>query len=65
MMALLFEMDPAAAAVFKLAVGIGVALVLWSLRRYRLMLETSLLLVAGFSVLALYHLAGGFVLGPG
>ncbi len=61
-MALLFGMDPAAATVFKLAVGVGVALVVWSLRRYRLMLETSLLLVAGFAVLMLYHLAGEFLL---
>jgi hypothetical protein len=54
-MAWLFATDPAVAAMFKLAVGFGIALVVWTARRYRRILETSLLLVAIMSLLLVYH----------
>ena len=54
-MALLFEIDPAMAAVFKLAVGVGIALAIWSARRYRRMLEASLMLVAVMTLVLVYH----------
>ncbi|HKZ28053.1 MAG TPA: DUF5658 family protein, partial [Acidimicrobiia bacterium] len=54
-MALLFEIDPAMAAMFKLVVGAGIALAIWSARRYRRMLEASLMLVAVMTLVLVYH----------
>jgi hypothetical protein len=54
-MAWLFDLDPALAAMFKLAVGLAIALAVWAARRYRKILETSLLLVAVMTMVLLYH----------
>jgi hypothetical protein len=61
-MRVLLETRPVTAAVFKLAVGVGVAAVLWRLRRYRRILEVSLVLLAGFLMLTGYHLVGAVAL---
>ncbi len=44
------------AAVFKLTLVGAVALGLWTLRRYRRVLEASLLLLGGFLLLTGYHI---------
>lgn len=54
-MAWMFDLDPTLAALFKLAVGMGIALAVWAARRYRKILETSLLLVAVMTVVLVYH----------
>jgi hypothetical protein len=54
-MAYLFAVDPTLAALFKVVVGAGIALVVWSARRYRRMLETSLAIVAVMTAVLLYH----------
>jgi hypothetical protein len=54
-MAYLFAVDPTLAALFKVVVGAGIALAIWSARRYRRMLETSLVIVAVMTVVLLYH----------
>jgi hypothetical protein len=61
-MAGLLGFDPGLAAAFKLTVGAGVALVIWRMRRYRRVLETSLVLLAGFSLLLAYHAVGAIYL---
>lgn len=61
-MRVMLETRPLTAAVFKLSVGFGVAAVLWRLRRYRRILEVSLVLLAGFVVLTGYHLVGAVAL---
>jgi hypothetical protein len=55
-MAELLGFDPVVAAVFKLTLVGAVAMGLWTLRRYRRVLEASLLLLGGFLVLTGYHL---------
>ena len=62
-MAAMLSGSPAVAAFFKLGIGGGVAAGLWSLRRYRQALAASLGVLAGMSVLFLYHLAGVAFLG--
>ncbi|NNC92374.1 MAG: hypothetical protein HKN80_07745 [Acidimicrobiia bacterium] len=57
LMATLFDIDPALAGAVKVLLGIGVVLVIWQMRRYRRMLEVSLLAVAGFSLVFAYQLA--------
>lgn len=54
-MAWLFASDPAVAALFKLVVGAGIALAVWSARRYRRILEFSFVLVAVMTVVLVYH----------
>ena len=54
-MAWLFAADPALAAAFKLVVGFGIALAVWAARRYRRILETSILLVAIMTLVLVYH----------
>lgn len=54
-MAWLFDIDPVFAAVFKLAIGAGIALAVWAARRYRRILETSFVLVAVMTVVLVYH----------
>ena len=54
-MAWLFAIDPVLAAVFKLAIGAGIALAVWATRRYRRILETSFVLVAVMTVVLVYH----------
>lgn len=53
---------PGPAAAIKVVIGAGVALVIWLLRRYRRVLELSLLLLVGFAALLGYHFAGVLVL---
>jgi hypothetical protein len=54
-MAWLFALDPTLAALFKLSMWVAIALAVWAARRYRLILETSLFLVAVMTVVLLYH----------
>ncbi len=54
-MAYLFAVDPVLAAVFKVVVGAGIAIAVWSARRYRRILETSLMMVAVMTAVLLYH----------
>lgn len=61
-MARLFEIDPMMAAVFKVVVGAAIAIAVWSARRYRRMLETSLALVVVMTVVLGLHGYGAFVL---
>jgi hypothetical protein len=53
-MAALLGTDPLLASVFKLAVGFGVVAAMWAMRRYRRVLEASLLLLGGFTLLVGY-----------
>ncbi len=59
-MAGLLGFDPVVAAAFKMTLVGTVAIGLWVLRRYRRVLEASLLLVGTFAVLTGYHLVVGF-----
>ena len=54
-MAYLFAVDPVLASVFKISVGAGIAIAVWSARRYRRILETSLLMVAVMTAVLFYH----------
>jgi hypothetical protein len=54
-MARLFEADLVLAAVVKLGIGGAAVLLLLAMRRFRRVLEASLVLVVGFSVLMGYH----------
>lgn len=54
-MAWLFDLDPTVAALFKLVIGMCIALAVWAARRYRKILETSLLLVVVMTVVLMYH----------
>ena len=56
-MAVLFEMSPALAGVVKLTLVLGVVTVIWHMRRYRRMLEVSLLALTGFTLVLAYQLA--------
>ena len=55
-MAALFGADMLLASVFKVIIGLGVVTAMWALRRYRRVLEASLLLLGGFTVLVVYSL---------
>jgi hypothetical protein len=57
-MAMLFADNPAAAAVFKVGVGLAVTLAIWRMRRYRAVLVTSLAISATFAALMFYHALG-------
>jgi hypothetical protein len=54
-MAYLFAVDPTLAALFKVVIGAGIALAIWSARRYRRILETSLVTVGVMTAVLLYH----------
>jgi hypothetical protein len=54
-MAWLFATDPVLAALFKLAVGFGMAAAVWAARRYRRILEMSFVMVAVMTVVLVYH----------
>lgn len=54
-MAWLFAIDPVTAALFKLVVGVGIALAVWTARRYRRILEMSFVLVAVMTLVLVYH----------
>lgn len=57
-MSVLFGAGPVVATVVKLGVTLAVAAGIWLLRRYRRVLQLSLLLVGAMSLVALYHLLG-------
>ena len=57
-MAWLFDLDLLVASTFKLGLGLAVALTLWRLRRYRRILELSLVLAGAFVLVLAYHFAG-------
>jgi len=54
-MAHLIGVDPVLAASFKLVVAAGVAGAMWTLRRYRRILEASLLVLVAMAGLLVYH----------
>ena len=60
-MAWMFDQGMMAASTFKLAVGFGIALVIWRLRKYRRVLELSLTLAGIFTLVLAYHLVGWLV----
>jgi len=53
-MAALIDWDPLLATVFKATIVVAVVAVMWAMRRYRQVLEASLLLLGAFIVLTLY-----------
>jgi hypothetical protein len=57
-MAWLFDQDLLLASSFKLGLGTAVAITIWRLRRYRRVLELSLVLAGVFVLVVGYHLAG-------
>jgi hypothetical protein len=63
-LARLIAASPEGAALFKAAVVLGVSIVIWKGRRYRVLLATALLAVAVFVLLAAYHFATIARLGP-
>jgi len=54
-MATLFEFNPTVAGAIKLLLAFGVVALIWQMRRYRRILEVSLLAVAGFMLLIAYQ----------
>ena len=56
-MAALIDADRALAAVFKVSIGLAVVAVIWAMRRYRRILEMSLVLFGGFMLLFVYSLS--------
>ena len=57
LMAALFEINPTLAGAAKVILGVGVVLVIWQMRRYRRILQVSLIALAGLSVVLVYQLA--------
>lgn len=57
-MAALFESSPFVAGAVKVAITAAAVATIWVLRRYRLVLETSLALFAAMTLLTCYQLAG-------
>jgi len=55
-MATLLDSNLVLATSFKVTIGLAVVATMWMLRRYRLILEMSLALLAGFTVLTAYSL---------
>ncbi len=58
LMAWLFDQHVGLAAIFKLAIGIAVTVVIWRLRRYRRVLELSIVLAALLGLVLSYHMVG-------
>ncbi|MHB9149581.1 MAG: DUF5658 family protein [Thermoleophilia bacterium] len=54
----LFSLDPATAGVVKVALVLGVSLLIWRFRRYRLTLLAGVMLPLVFGLVFLYHLYG-------
>lgn len=54
----LFTIGPAAAGSFKIIVGLVITLFVWSLRRYRLVLEAGILILLMYMTLIAYHIYG-------
>ncbi len=61
-MARLIGIDPVLAGVFKLSTAVLVVSAIWALRRYRRVLEMSLLIAGGLALLLVYHLVGALTL---
>lgn len=59
----LLSLDPAAAGAAKMAIMLGVSLLVWRLRRYRLPLLAGVALPVVFGMVLLYHLYGVTVTG--
>ncbi len=55
-MAMLLGSDPLLASIFKVTIGVGVVVAMWLMRRYRRVLEASLVLLGGFTLLVVYSL---------
>lgn len=55
-MAALFNIGPAVAGTAKLLIGLGVVFIIWRMRRYRRILEVSLVALAGFAAVLAYQL---------
>ena len=60
-MAWLFDQDMLMASTFKLGLGLAVALTIWRLRKYRRVLELSLVLTGVFTLVLGYHLVGALL----
>lgn len=56
LMAALFDISPVLAGVLKMTIGMVVVEVIWAWRRYRRVLEFSMLLLGGMMLLFIYHL---------
>lgn len=54
----LFEVGPTAAAIFKLGLTMVVTMVIWSYRKYRAVLEISILFIIMYMILIGYHIYG-------
>jgi len=61
-MARLIDIDPVLAALFKLSITAVVGFTIWFLRRYRQVLEVSLLIAGGLTLVLGYHLIGALIL---
>ncbi len=61
-MAWLLEVGPWAAAAFKLSTALAVGAVTWAMRRYRRILEASLLLAGIMTAVLVHHAVGAIVL---
>ncbi len=60
-MAWAFDQGMLFASSFKLGIGLFIVLSIWHLRRYRLILELSLVLTGLFSLVFAYHLVGSLL----
>jgi hypothetical protein len=57
-MAWLLGADVVSAGAFKMAMVLGVSLILWRYRRYRRAILTTLVILAAFVALYVYHMVG-------
>jgi hypothetical protein len=57
----LFTVGPAAAGLFKITIGLIITLFVWALRRYRLVLEASILILLMYMALIAYHIYGALM----
>jgi hypothetical protein len=58
LMAALFDSSPVYAGFFKLSAVLGVTLILWLFRRHRTAILATLVILAGFLGLYVYHMVG-------
>ncbi|MBE0446996.1 MAG: hypothetical protein IBX64_02650 [Actinobacteria bacterium] len=54
----LFDMGPVVALTFKIATGLFITTIVWLLKRYRLVLEASILILLMYMLLISYHIYG-------
>jgi hypothetical protein len=54
----LFNVDPVYAGIFKFLAILGVTLLVWRCRRYRSALQASLIVLAVFTLVFVYHIVG-------